>query len=47
MTRATQAKDKGSRDQKKKPAVSAKQKRQAENERKHPIPALGVVASEK
>lgn len=47
MTRATQAKDKASRDQKKKTAVSAKQKRQAKNEKKHPNPALGVVASKK
>lgn len=40
-------KDKGSRDQKKKPAMTAKEKRRAKNEKKHPAPALGVVAASK
>ena len=39
------SKDKGSRDQKKKPAMTQKEKRRAKNEKKHPTPALGVVAS--
>jgi hypothetical protein len=39
--------DKGSRDQKKKPAMTQKEKRRAENEKKHPAPALGVAASKK
>lgn len=38
---------KGSRDQKKKPAMTAKEKRQAKNEKKHPTPALGGAASKK
>lgn len=40
-------KDKGSRDQKKKPAMTAKEKRKVKQEKKHPTPALGVVASKK
>jgi hypothetical protein len=34
-------------DQKKKPAMSAKDKRKAKNEKKHPTPAIGVVAKKK
>lgn len=40
-------KDKGSRDQKKKPAMTQKEKRRAKNEKKNPTPALGVVGSKK
>jgi len=34
-------------DQKKKPAMSAKDKRKAKHEKKHPSPALGTVAGKK
>lgn len=40
-------KDKGRRDQKKKPAMTAKEKRKAKNDKKHPAPALGFVAGKK
>jgi hypothetical protein len=40
-------KDKGGRDQKKKPAMTQKEKRRAKNEKKRPTPALGVAASKK
>ena len=38
---------KESRDQKKKPAMTAKEKRKAKNEKKHPTPTLGGAASKK
>jgi hypothetical protein len=38
---------KETRDQKKKPAMTQKEKRRAKNEKKHPVPALGTVASKK
>ncbi len=34
-------------DQKKKPAMSAKEKRKAKNEKKQPTPALGAVGGKK
>ena len=40
-------KDKARRDQKKKPAMTQEEKRRAKNEKKHPTPALGVVAGKK